>query len=126
MIAIDTNSPIPLYEQVKGGVIGLVATGQMRPGDQLPGIRSLAEVLVVNPNTIARAYRELIHENFVEARRGQGNFISAQAHTITQSALGESRVHLQEAYQMARRSGLSWEDIQAVMNASREMEPPSS
>ena len=62
-------------EQVKHGV----ETGALRSGEQLPGIRPLAEELVINPNTVAKAYRELEHEGVIELRHGAGAFISANA-----------------------------------------------
>ena len=60
-------------EQVKHAI----ETGAIRPGEQLPGIRPLAEELVINPNTVAKAYRELEHEGVIELRHGAGAFVSA-------------------------------------------------
>ena len=69
-------SGVPIYlqlmEQVKHGI----ETGALRAGEQLPGIRPLAEELVVNPNTVAKAYRELEHEGVIELRHGAGAFVS--------------------------------------------------
>jgi len=62
-------------EQVKHAI----ETGALRPGEQLPGIRPLAEELVINPNTVAKAYRELEHEGVIELRHGAGAFVSANA-----------------------------------------------
>jgi GntR family transcriptional regulator len=62
-------------EQVKHSI----ETGALRPGEQLPGIRPLAEELVINPNTVAKAYRELEHEGVIELRHGAGAFVSANA-----------------------------------------------
>src|ERR671912_2137850 len=69
-------SGVPIYlqlmEQVKHGI----ETGALRAGEQLPGIRPLAEELVINPNTVAKAYRELEHEGVIELRQGAGAFVS--------------------------------------------------
>jgi GntR family transcriptional regulator len=62
-------------EQVKHAI----ATGALRPGEQLPGIRPVAEELVINPNTVAKAYRELEHEGVIELRQGAGAFVSDNA-----------------------------------------------
>jgi GntR family transcriptional regulator len=62
-------------EQVKHAV----ETGALREGDQLPTIRKLAEELVMNPNTVARAYRELEHEGVLEVKHGSGAFIKESA-----------------------------------------------
>jgi GntR family transcriptional regulator len=79
LIRPNPSSGVPIYlqlmEQVKHGI----ETGALRPGDQLPGIRPLAEELVINPNTVAKAYRELEHEGVIELRHGAGAFVSAQA-----------------------------------------------
>src|SRR5207253_7118908 len=83
-------SGVPIYlqlmEQVKHGV----ETGALRPGEQLPGIRPLAEQLVINPNTVAKAYRELEHEGVIELRHGAGAFVSAngRAKQLTDSVRG--------------------------------------
>jgi len=68
-------------EQVKHAI----ETGALREGDQLPTIRKLAEDLVMNPNTVARAYRELEHEGVLEVKHGSGAFIK-------ESAAGRSRL----------------------------------
>jgi len=62
-------------EQVKHAI----ETGALRAGEQLPGIRPLAEELVINPNTVAKAYRELEHEGVIELRHGAGAFVSPNA-----------------------------------------------
>jgi GntR family transcriptional regulator len=75
----NPSSGVPIYlqlmEQVKHGI----ETGALRPGEQLPGMRPLAEELVINPNTVAKAYRELEHEGVIELRHGAGAFVSANA-----------------------------------------------
>jgi GntR family transcriptional regulator len=70
---------VPIYLQLMEQVKHAIETGAVRPGEQLPGIRPLAEELVINPNTVAKAYRELEHEGVIELRHGAGAFISASA-----------------------------------------------
>src|SRR5438552_1927565 len=70
---------VPIYLQLMEQVKHAVETGALRPGDQLPGIRPLAEELVINPNTVAKAYRELEHDGVIELRHGAGAFVSPQA-----------------------------------------------
>jgi GntR family transcriptional regulator len=72
-------SGVPIYLQLMEQVKHAVATGAVRPGEQLPGIRPLAEQLVINPNTVAKAYRELEHEGVVELRQGAGAFVAEHA-----------------------------------------------
>jgi GntR family transcriptional regulator len=75
----NPSSGVPLYLQLMEQVKHAVETGALRPGEQLPGIRPLAEELVMNPNTVAKAYRELEHEGVIELRHGAGAFVAATA-----------------------------------------------
>src|SRR5207248_10138632 len=70
---------VPIYLQLMEQVKHAIETGALRAGEQLPGIRPLAEELVINPNTVAKAYRELEHEGVIELRHGAGAFVSANA-----------------------------------------------
>src|SRR5678815_5764628 len=69
-------SGVPIYLQLMEQVKHAIETGALRPGEQLPGMRPLAEELVINPNTVAKAYRELEHEGIIELRHGAGAFVS--------------------------------------------------
>lgn len=120
MITIDARSAVPIFEQIKSGFRGLVKRGMLNPGDQVPAIRVLAEDLVVNPNTIARAYRELIAEGFFESRRGEGNFIAWTARSRAAGSLDVARERLQDALLQARRAGLEWKDISAVVQQAKK------
>ena len=72
---LNQSSGIPLYLQLMEQVKHAVETGALCEGDQLPTIRKLAEDLVMNPNTVARAYRELEHAGMLEVKHGSGAFI---------------------------------------------------
>lgn len=76
-IRISANDGVPIYLQIVNQVKYLVAAGRLAPGDELPPIRTLAERLVINPNTVARAYRELEVAGVVEKRGTTGTFVSA-------------------------------------------------
>ena len=77
MFRINPSSGIPLYLQLMEQVKHAIETGALREGDRLPTIRKVAEDLVMNPNTVVRAYRELEHEGVLELRHGSGAFIRA-------------------------------------------------
>ena len=77
----NPSSGVPIYLQLMEQVKHAIETGAIRPGEQLPGIRPLAEELVINPNTVAKAYRELEHEGVIELRHGAGAFVSVNAGT---------------------------------------------
>jgi GntR family transcriptional regulator len=73
---ISTGDGVPIYLQIANQVKHLVASGRLAPGDELPAIRVLAHQLLVNPNTVARAYLELEREGVVVKRHGSGTYIS--------------------------------------------------
>ena len=71
-----SSDGVPIYQQIVDQVEYRIVSGQLRGGDELPTIRGLAESLRVNPNTVARAYRELEHQGLVEKRRTTGTFVA--------------------------------------------------
>lgn len=75
-IHISADDGVPIYQQIVNQVKYLVASGRLAAGEEMPPIRVLAERLVVNPNTVARAYRELEAAGLVEKRRTAGTFVS--------------------------------------------------
>lgn len=77
-IHINAHDGVPIYLQVVNQIRYQVAAGRLAAGAELPPIRVLAEKLVVNPNTIARAYRELELAGIVEKRRTAGTYVSDQ------------------------------------------------
>jgi GntR family transcriptional regulator len=77
-IHISTADGVPIYQQIVNQVKYLVAAGRLSPGAEIPPIRGLAEQLLVNPNTVARAYLELEREGMVVKKHGSGTYISEQ------------------------------------------------
>jgi GntR family transcriptional regulator len=75
-VRISDRDGVPVYVQLVSQIKYLVSSGRLAPGEQLPPVRKLAEQLVVNPNTVARAYRELENEGVVTCRRGAGVFVA--------------------------------------------------
>lgn len=75
---LDVASGVPVYRQIIDQVCGALASGALVTGDQLPTVRQLAVDLTINPNTVARAYRELELTGFIETHQGTGTFIGAQ------------------------------------------------
>jgi len=109
---------VPLYLQLMEQVKHAVETGALRPGDQLPGIRPLAEELVINPNTVAKAYRELEHGGIIELRHGAGAFVSAGV----KGRKPADKVRLAQpivtsAVEKLRARGLSDEEIRRLFEA---------
>jgi GntR family transcriptional regulator len=72
----NPSSGVPVYRQLIEQVRHAIETGAIRPGEQLPGTRTVAEDLVMNPNTVAKAYQELEHQGVIEMRKGLGAFVA--------------------------------------------------
>jgi GntR family transcriptional regulator len=75
-IKIDPSNGLPIYMQIMAQIKTNIAMGRLLPEDPLPSVRQLAVDLAVNPNTIARAYRDLEFEGIIYKRHGQGTFVS--------------------------------------------------
>ena len=83
---VDFSSGVHVYKQIINIIYTAIGTGELREGDKLPTIKELAEQLEVNPNTIAKSYRELELKGVIASKRGNGSFISAnQPSTVTLS-----------------------------------------
>jgi GntR family transcriptional regulator len=83
-IRVNPTDPLPIYAQIVNQVKHLVASGRFTPGDEIPPIRVLAEELLVNPNTVARAYLELERAGIVNKRHGTGTYIAEPARPLPQ------------------------------------------
>jgi GntR family transcriptional regulator len=96
LLRLNQSSGIPLYLQLMEQVKHAIETGDLHAGDQLPTIRKLAEDLVMNPNTVARAYRELEHEEIIELRHGLGAFVRESV-VVRTSAMRKAQAIVQAA-----------------------------
>lgn len=107
-IHITTADGVPIYQQIVNQVKYLVASGRLSPGDEMPPIRVLAERLIVNPNTVARAYRELEAAGVVEKRRTAGTYVSEQGSPLARK----------------ERLKILTERVDALLAESRQMDVP--
>ena len=101
-----------------------VENGALRDGDQLPGIRTLAQELVVSPNTIAKAYSELEHEGLLELRQGSGAFISVnpRARSLSNRIQAASR-SVTELVEQLRERDFHDEEIRRMFEAALLYQP---
>ncbi len=108
---------MPVYRQIIDQIKYYVASGALKPGDQLPSVRDLAQRLTVNPTTIVKAYSELEHEQVIELRHGKGAFV-AQPNT-TASEFQKDKVVRRLARQLAVESqqiGADYEFVARVFD----------
>ena len=108
LIRVNPKGDAPLYRQVMTQIQALIAAGKLRVGDRLPSVRELAVDLRINPNTVARAYRELDRLGVLETRGASGSFVAAgQARGGRRLREQEYRERLQEALDAAVSMGLN-------------------
>ena len=96
MLQVATGDPRPIGRQIIDAVRMAIATGELAAGDQLPSVRGLAQQLTINPNTVARAYGDLIAEGWLESRQGLGLFVAAPRQRLSE---GERTRRLEDAIQ---------------------------
>ena len=75
-IQLDPRSNTPIWEQIVQNIKELVLKNMLAPSDKLPSVRELASLLVINPNTVSKAYQELERQGIIETLRGKGTFVS--------------------------------------------------
>jgi GntR family transcriptional regulator len=108
-------------EQVKHAI----ETGALRPGDQLPTIRALAQELVMNSNTVVRAYRELEHEGIVELRHGMGAFISSSV-SAKGKVMRQAQTIVESAVERLRSLGITEPEIRRLFESEFSVSQPES
>ena len=118
-VEIDPRSPQAPSEQIQDQVRFAVAAGRLAPGDRLPSVRGLAAQALVNPNTVAKAYRDLEREGTVETRPGSGVFVASRAgarcEAMRDAKIGE---RVGRAVAEALASGLTPAEIEGIVAQS--------
>ncbi|MCL4855442.1 MAG: GntR family transcriptional regulator [Bryobacteraceae bacterium] len=114
-LRINFSSGVPIYLQLMEQIKHAVDTGAVREGEQLPTIRKIAEELAMNPNTVARAYRELEREGVIEVRHGSGAFVAAPAASRAKAAaIRKAGEVLRQAIEKSMVLGLSESELRRV------------
>ncbi len=115
LVELDTGDERPIYSQIADRVKFAVAGGVLRPGDLVPSVREMSKQLLVNPNTVARAYRDLQTEGLLETVRGMGLQVCEGAVEQCRAARRESvRQRIRAAIEEARRSRIEPAEIEAI------------
>ncbi len=116
LLDIHPDSPVPIYEQIVAQVIFGVASGALEGGAMIPSVRDLSQRLLVNPNTVARAYQELERRGVVAARRGLGMEVTPDAGGICRSQRQEIvRGRIREALREAVSSALPPDEVRKLV-----------
>jgi len=120
-LQVNPRSPIPMYQQLVDGVRLAVAQGDLHAGDRLPSVRELATAMVINHNTIARAYQELEREGLIEVLRGRGTFISQTPEVAHPNERREEmRETLRKLVLDAYHLRMSREELESMLRAQWE------
>jgi GntR family transcriptional regulator len=119
MLLLDLNAADsrPIYGQIVDRVKFAVAGGALRSGELIPSVRELSKQLLVNPNTVARAYRDLQTEGLLESVRGMGLQVAEGATERCRSERREIvRLRLRRAFEEARQSSLDPAEIETILH----------
>lgn len=113
---VRPDSTVPIYEQIAVQVVFGVAAGDPPPGGLVPSVRDLAQRLLVNPNTVARAYQDLERLGVLESKRGRGMEVTADAPKLCDARRREIvRARLRDVLREAAGGGLSADEILSLV-----------
>lgn len=116
--SINPSNGVPVYEQVSRQILYAVAAGGLATGEMIPSVRELARELAINPNTVARAYRQLQDQQILETLRGEGMAVTNGAKAKCKSARAKLiREQIKQVLADARQSQLSDEEIRKIVEA---------
>ena len=122
LVSVDPRDPTPIYAQLERGLRAAVATGRVRPGEQLPTVRQLAVELRINANTVARVYGELERAGVIETRRGVGSFVTASAARAHPPREHDRRLRtfVTRVLADADAAGFTMDDVLGALSAHQE------
>jgi GntR family transcriptional regulator len=120
-MALDPHSHVPIYEQIVEHIRDSVAAGVYRPQEPLPSIRELAVQLIVNPNTVQRAYQELDRQGLITTRRGLGAFVADNGNASAQSRSATAVLaRFNQAIAIARAAGMADDQVKSIFQRALE------
>ena len=121
-IHLSLRDGVPIYRQIVNQVKYLVASGQMRAGEELPPIRVLAQQLLVTPNTIVKAYGDLEAEGVVKKRRGAGTYVADAGSPLARTE--RQRIVAQRADDLlteARHMNFTFDEVLSLLSERRRL-----
>lgn len=119
VLTVDPRSGVPIYQQIVEQVKRSTALGVLQSGEQLPTVKQLALDLTVNPNTVARAYRDLERDGVIETAPGRGSFVKSDgaAGASKSAAQDVTRRAVEASVREAKSMGLTRDDVRRVVDA---------
>ena len=121
---LDLHSGVPVYRQLIDQVQAAITTGALRPGDQLPTVRRIAVDLAINPNTVARAIREMELRGILDTQQGTGTFVADRR--VERSAPERQRQMTQLITEFVARAGSAGFTVGDLIDALTQLTPPSA
>jgi GntR family transcriptional regulator len=117
---LDAHSGVPVYRQLIDQVLGGMAAGALSAGDQLPTVRQVAVDLSINPNTVARAYRELEIRGVLDTQQGMGTFVARQK--VRRDELERRRQLQQMVGEFVARAGAAGFTVAELVEQLKELQ----
>ena len=111
MFELDFRSRTPIYEQLVEQFKTLIINDVLQPDEKLPSVRTLAQQVTTNPNTIQKAYRELEQQGYIYSVKGRGSFVSPDANKVDTKKLEEVKEKITKELSEAMYLGLTRQDI---------------
>ena len=122
-IIISNNANKPIYEQITSQIKSMIMSGELKPGEAIPSMRSLAKSIHVSVITVQKAYEDLQRDVFIETGVGRGSFVSAQNKEFyLEEQQRRAEEHLQEAADIGRTNGIPVEKLMELLKIFYEEE----
>jgi len=115
MFELDVRSRKPIYEQLVERLKELIITEILKPDEQLPSVRTLAQQLTINPNTIQKAYRELENQGYIYSIKGKGSYVSPASPKPNQEKLKQVKDELVKLISEAMYLGMTADDLYHII-----------
>jgi GntR family transcriptional regulator len=118
--SVDPHGGAPLYAQLSEQIKRAIAVGALTPGERLPTVKGLAHELKLNPNTVARVYRELERDGVIDTAPGRGSFVreNGVVHETRRAATDVTVRAIDDAVREARSLGVTHDEVRAIADAS--------
>ncbi len=116
-IIISNNTNKPIYEQITSQIKAMIMSGELKTGDSIPSMRSLAKTIHVSVITVQKAYEDLARDGFIETTVGRGSFVAAQNKDFIREEMQKQvEEHLENAVEIAKSNGIKLEKLVELLS----------